>query len=246
MTNQKVTLAVNTRMSPDGRRIREWLNEMQPGETFFRREAPGNIRTVRYLLGVLAADPAYSGIKRLTRGFYIKGEQISYSRNGEQISYWVYDTDRHFQILEQYFGVGRGLGIAGPHAANLLGWGQKPSAKEPEICMVADRNLVAPLPGEPKISRRANKRRRTLTPAEVTMLEAASSSPAEPQQWEECLQTTTDDIDSLMERMHRKLALEHLVVKAAALTWAAENEHRTLTRERTEELASCMPEVVVW
>ena len=139
---------------------REWLDE-QPGQSFFfTDEIPGWAPALRSTLARIAADPVHP-VVRVARGFYCKRWHESWP------------AEHRLDFVDPHLGALRFAGArAGPadwQALNLVGW----TAQHP---WRNDFGCVGRPPRSPwrhtQFVQRHNGRRRELSWAEVTLLEA--------------------------------------------------------------------------
>lgn len=183
---------------------------------------------------VVQAFAEHPGVRRLAIGWYQKGAP---STGGG----YTYELLDRVQLAFRFVGPGQGVGIADRDAVRLLGWSVSPPASPPRIC--ASAVMFQPPPSRRALHRRRNPRRRALTPAEVTVLEAVKAfSGHADRTWAECVQEAAENPRALTDRMGVLLNPDDLIIRTRALRWAAENEHpRPAVSSRVEELAAVLP-----
>lgn len=210
---------------------------------FHRREVPGPIRSVRHVLGKLAAAPSNIGLKRLTTGFYIKGELLP-KLTGPGF-YWSFEIHKDLHVIQKFFGHERGgYGLAGHTAAQVLGWRKQPPAeKRTEICVVSYFPLVAwPLQSKVDVVHRSNKRRKVLTPAEVTVLESVKHSDVT--DWGKHVERVESNPYRMMDLMSAELNSEHLIIKTKDIMWAAQKEYLYKKHKQLRHLLEALPDIL--
>ena len=183
--------------------VKEWITGLEPGTWFKSRDVPVRSEITSPVLSRLHTDRS-SGVWKIARGLYWRGFPEGHPRFGVPPSY------RYAALIH----AGPGAGFYGWSALNNLNW----TLQSPPKCHVSVVGR-APRPIRPTIvyHPNSNKRRESLSWAEVTVLEAVGMFKYGGEPWSECLETLT-------ERASTAKAGVQNILRPSMLLWAAETE----------------------
>ncbi|WP_419927271.1 hypothetical protein [Candidatus Poriferisocius sp.] len=203
---------------------KEWVAGLVPGTWFWGRDVPGRADVVHPVLSRLCRDRA-NGVWRVARGLYWRGYPQGHSRFGVRPSYRV------GALLH----AGPGAGLFGWSALNALSW----TLQSPAKCHVSVVGK-APQPPHPTVvyHSNSNRRRESLSWAEVTILEAARWFQYGGEPWSECLEALRENASAAGAGVS--------ALRPSMLLWASETEMGASVeaRHRIEVIAGALPQEV--
>ena len=203
---------------------KEWITGLEPDTWFKSRDVPVRSEIAGPVLSRLHADRS-SGVWKIARGLYWRGFSKGHSRFGVRPSYQV----------GALMHAGPGAGLYGWSALNGLNW----TLQSPPKCHVSVVGK-APLPVHPTIvyHSNSNRRRESLSWAEVTVLEAVGWFQYGGEPWSECLEMLSG----------RASAAEAgtSILRPSMLLWASEAEKGASVEahHRIEVIADALLEAV--
>lgn len=234
----------------DVARAREWINAKKPYEVFWLHEVPGDPKVTRSLMSRLAKDEN-SGVRRLRRGFYIKGEWLSLkSMKEEPDGFWYLyprTASQRLYTVSRYMGdTSAGFGLAKYDALSVFHW----TTQCPILTTlsVVRRNLpMTPLPEQVILEKRSNERRLELSIPENTIIEAARFSYMRVNRLKENL-SVFERPAYAFQRMNLYIPKSMIVVRPDMLVWGAEAEYGQppKVREIVEAVADILKEDIVY
>lgn len=228
--------------------VRDWVNALPEGTPFRTRDVPVRQEAANVTLSRLAAEPAVSGVQRFLRGAFLKGRRVRDIQNdsdAEPASVWSFGPNNDYMLLAWYLaGEPRGLGYSRLHALHQVGWTDQVPINTDLV--VVGKPPQSPRPGFVNIFSRWNERRRDLSPAEVTVIEAARFS------WflndEDLLpylrRSTRDTPDRPVGGLATSLFVQDYVLRPDKLRWAVETENcknADIVRDRVNWFADMLP-----
>ena len=212
-------------MSDEAVELRVWIDQLPAQSFFFTDEIPGWSPSLRFTLARIATDPAHP-LVRVSRGFFCKC--------------WHQDSSPQDQArtvnvrLASLYLAGEGGGAASWNALNLVGWtAQHPRRK--------DVGCVGRPPRSPwehtRFVQRNNERRRELSWAEVTLLEAVRMFESGDLDWDEAVEVITSG--DYLGRLRYGAEVD-----TERFRWGAEGEIRqpNAFHSRVEDLSASMPD----
>lgn len=213
-----------TSTAAPSRSIRDEILSLPSGSFFWSKELPGNPATARVAVSALAADPG-SGVCRVAHGLYWRDYPKGHRGHGRKP--WP-DA-----IALAY--AGKGSGFAGRDALSTAGWSWHPPRHG--LVAVVGRRL-RPVHPSVRFVTRHNERRKDLTRAEVTILEALAEMRWADSEWDQCMTVTS--VGWICS------ATESSVMRPEAVAWAAETDDLVSPEllARADRLCQSLPEEV--
>lgn len=205
----------------------EWVLARLPYEVFWLHEIPGDTRANRTLMSRLVKDKD-SGVVRLQREFYMKGEWCPpRPKFGNPDGFWLLsprNTHDRLYTVARYLGDSyAGFGLAGYDALSVFHWTEQCPIRT--SLAIARRDLPSsPLPNQVMFRPRSNERRLKLTVAENTIIEAARANYLVEIPLKRCLAEFKDPAMAL-HVMKLYIPEEMIVVRPEVLAWGVEAEH---------------------
>lgn len=225
-------------------RAREWILAREPYEVFWLREVPGDPRITSALMSRLVREEN-SGVTRLRRGFYMKGEWLPLkSNNGGRDGFWYMyprSAKQRVYTVARYLGDSyAGFGLAGYDAMSVFHWTNQCPIRT--TLSVARHNLpLTPLQDQVILRQRSNERRLQLSVAENTIIEAVRFSYMRENSLKERLAVFKRPAFAL-QRMALYVPKRMIVVRPEMLVWGAEAEYGQPAR--VKEIVSSVADII--